>query len=112
MSSIGRSEALALLRLCTKMISRTSRPEDLPISRLGPHQRSLHCYTQRARLEEVPRLAPEILKGHVRGRVVVDVNGEGRELESGYRERPPQAMAANSGAAKACARAATAANQS
>jgi acrylyl-CoA reductase (NADPH) len=29
----------------------------------------------KVRLDEVPRLAPEILKGQVRGRVVVDVNG-------------------------------------
>ena len=35
----------------------------------------LEAMTIKARLDEVPRLAPEILKGHVRGRVVVDVNG-------------------------------------
>jgi acrylyl-CoA reductase (NADPH) len=34
----------------------------------------LEAMTIKARLDEVPRLAPEILKGHVRGRVVVDVN--------------------------------------
>jgi acrylyl-CoA reductase (NADPH) len=35
----------------------------------------LEAMTIKARLDEVPRLAAEILKGHVRGRVVVDVNG-------------------------------------
>jgi acrylyl-CoA reductase (NADPH) len=35
----------------------------------------LEIMTIKARLDEVPRLAAEILKGHVRGRVVVDVNG-------------------------------------
>jgi acrylyl-CoA reductase (NADPH) len=41
---------------------------DLPADRL-------EAMTISARLDEVPRLASEILKGHVRGRVVVDVNG-------------------------------------
>ena len=41
---------------------------DLPLDLLG-------AITVKARLEEVPRLAAEILKGQVRGRVVVDVNG-------------------------------------
>jgi acrylyl-CoA reductase (NADPH) len=41
---------------------------DLPADRL-------EAMTTSARLEDVPRLAAEILKGHVRGRVVVDVNG-------------------------------------
>ncbi len=41
---------------------------DLPADRL-------EAMTTTARLEDVPRLAAEILKGHVRGRVVVDVNG-------------------------------------
>jgi acrylyl-CoA reductase (NADPH) len=35
----------------------------------------LEAMTIKARLDEVPRLAAEILKGHVCGRVVVDVNG-------------------------------------
>jgi acrylyl-CoA reductase (NADPH) len=35
----------------------------------------LEAMTIDTRLAEVPRLAPQILKGHVRGRVVVDVNG-------------------------------------
>jgi acrylyl-CoA reductase (NADPH) len=35
----------------------------------------LDAMTIKARLDEVPRLAAEILKGQVRGRVVVDVNG-------------------------------------
>jgi acrylyl-CoA reductase (NADPH) len=35
----------------------------------------LESMTIDARLDEVPRLAAEILKGHVRGRVVVDING-------------------------------------
>ncbi|HEV7612618.1 MAG TPA: MDR family oxidoreductase [Steroidobacteraceae bacterium] len=41
---------------------------DLPADRL-------EAMTISARLDEVPRLAAEILKGRVRGRVVVDVNG-------------------------------------
>ena len=41
---------------------------DLPPERLA-------AMTVSARLEDVPRLAGEILKGQVRGRVVVDVNG-------------------------------------
>ena len=40
---------------------------DLPRARL-------EAMTTSARLDEVPRLAAEILKGRVRGRVVVDVN--------------------------------------
>src|SRR5712672_2847365 len=35
----------------------------------------LEAMTIKARLDQVPRLAAEILKGQVRGRVVVDVNG-------------------------------------
>jgi len=41
---------------------------DLPLDLLG-------AMTIKARLQEVPGLAAEILKGQVRGRVVVDVNG-------------------------------------
>jgi acrylyl-CoA reductase (NADPH) len=40
---------------------------DLPLDQL-------EAMTVSAGLEEVPRLAAEILKGRVRGRVVIDVN--------------------------------------
>ena len=40
---------------------------DLPLARLD-------AMTVTARLGDVPRLATEILRGQVRGRVVVDVN--------------------------------------
>ena len=41
--------------------------EDLPMERL-------EAMTVSATLADVPRLAAEILKGQIRGRVVIDVN--------------------------------------